>query len=269
MINVPDDTIWIDSTWARIGRFTGNGQSFIVKVTRLKIDSELRFYDENRWPDRPVPACFDKGWTDDGYFLVLEDLSGSHVGGHLVEIDDRYASDLGTALGRLHHGRVTKCAASSPNLYLAHVDKGLEELGDPWGQSLLTALREQMQHRELFGEVHGDVNPTNVLYRPGDTRIIDRQPFEWSLTHWSLAADLALAIIPYWPIEDRVRYEQVAIEAFVRASGFDEALVRRDYELAKWLTVLIVADWLIDANRQGMKWLWEAQWQRFLSSIGR
>lgn len=246
-----------------------DGRPLLIKVTKLDIDSELRFYEDNVWPDRPVPECLDKGKTADGYWILMEDLTETHRLAVKMPITEAYATDLGTAIGRLHRGR--NGCSDKPKIepYLEHIEKGLRMLGGTWRDDLRTNLLLQLEHRELFGEIHGDLNPTNLLVAPGDVRVIDRQPFEWSITHWSLAADLAGAITHVWEPADRIAHEGTAIAAFIASSGFPADLVRRDYEWSRWLSAGIVADWIGDENdRERMRWLWEAQWRRFRAAVG-
>ena len=58
--------------------------------------------------------------------------------------------------------------------------------------------------------MHGDVGEQNILVpRQGDRPLylIDRQPFNWSLTTWLGAYDLAYAMVIDWEVETRRRWE--------------------------------------------------------------
>jgi len=58
--------------------------------------------------------------------------------------------------------------------------------------------------------IHGDVGHNNILVtRDGDRPIyiIDRQPFDWSLTTWMGVNDLANALVLDWEVEIRRRLE--------------------------------------------------------------
>ena len=68
-----------------------------------------------------------------------------------------------------------------------------------------------------FTLIHGDVGHTNVLVpRDGDRPIyiIDRQPFDWSLTTWLGVYDLAYAMVLDWPVETRRRLEMPVLRRY-------------------------------------------------------
>ena len=58
--------------------------------------------------------------------------------------------------------------------------------------------------------IHGDIGHHNILVpRRGDRPIylIDRQPFNWSLTTWLGVYDLAYAMVLDWETDTRRQYE--------------------------------------------------------------
>ena len=87
------------------------------------------------------------------------------------------------------------------------------ELEPHWPDAILDLFAKHPQviiARNLvdngFTLIHGDVGQKNVLVpRNGDRPIyiIDRQPFDWSLTTWLGVYDLAYAIVLDWDIETR------------------------------------------------------------------
>ncbi|MEZ4767875.1 MAG: glycosyltransferase [Caldilineales bacterium] len=61
-----------------------------------------------------------------------------------------------------------------------------------------------------FALIHGDLNCTNIMVPQAGDRpvyVIDRQPFDWSLTTWLGVYDLAYAMVVDWPSELRRRWE--------------------------------------------------------------
>ncbi len=71
-------------------------------------------------------------------------------------------------------------------------------------------MRERTRDGAGFTLVHGDVNPGNVLTPisgAGPVYLIDRQPFDWSLTTWLGASDIAYMIVHRWDTELRRELE--------------------------------------------------------------
>ena len=57
-----------------------------------------------------------------------------------------------------------------------------------------------------FRLIHGDINPGNLLisHKGFDPiYIIDRQPFDWSLTTWLGVYNLSYFIVHWWDIDTR------------------------------------------------------------------
>lgn len=68
-----------------------------------------------------------------------------------------------------------------------------------------------------FTLINGDVGHNNILVpRRGDGPIylIDRQPFDWSLTTWLGVYDLAYAMVLDWEIETRRRLEMPVLRRY-------------------------------------------------------
>jgi len=73
------------------------------------------------------------------------------------------------------------------------------------------------QEANGFTLIHGDVGEKNILVpRHGDRPIyiIDRQPFNWSLTTWLGVYDLAYAMVLDWEIEIRRRLEVLILRRY-------------------------------------------------------
>ena len=68
-----------------------------------------------------------------------------------------------------------------------------------------------------FTLIHGDVGHNNILVpRTGDRPIyiLDRQPFDWSLTTWLGVYDLAYAIVLDWEVETRRQLEMSVLRRY-------------------------------------------------------
>jgi len=260
--------------------------------------SEVDYYmkDYVRLEGAPLPRCYDAAYEDGAYHLLLEDLSVTHRNRWDAAPTLLYGQAAGAALAKLHAhhwGAVSEDAADAAvdgmQRYLAYMMQGREPL--------LEALRDAPDaERRAFAErvfdklpaallrraadaagctlVHGDLNPGNILTRgeddSPDVRFIDRQPFDWSLTHWVGASDLAYLMGLWWEPEQRRAYEIDALRAYYEgllargaAADYPWDRLLRDYRLTLLQNVFVAASWCIDEReRSGMRWLWEAELDR-------
>jgi hypothetical protein len=168
----------------------------------------------------PIPHCYDACYDAvlEGYHLLLEDVSASHRNAHDVEPDPAYAEAFGRAVCRLHAfrwgavrwreiGAVAPTAAAIDR-YAVTSAAGFQRLleatqGDLHPGQTKTLRRVfarypaaiQSRAADLQGQivVHGDPNLGNLLLPrrwSGLLYLIDRQPFERSLTVWLGASEL-------------------------------------------------------------------------------
>ena len=124
--------------------------------------------------------------------------------------------------------------------------------------------------------VHGDLNPGNLLVpksRCGPVLLIDRQPFDWSLTRWLAVSDLALAMVPWWDTDVRRRLEPLVLEHYgeeLRAHGvadYPMSKLRDDYRLCLGMAIAVPVQWcVLEGDRERMRWLWSMQLQRALAA---
>ena len=124
--------------------------------------------------------------------------------------------------------------------------------------------------------LHGDPNPGNLLVpksRRGPVLLIDRQPFDWSLTRWLAVSDLALAMVPWWDTDVRRRLEPLVLEQYgeeLQARGvadYPMSKIRDDYRLCLGMAVAIPVEWcILEGDRERMRWLWSLQLRRALEA---
>ncbi len=120
-----------------------------------------------------------------------------------------------------------------------------------------------------FTIIHGDVGSANILVpRQGNypLYIIDRQPFNWSLTVWLGVYDIAYAIVLDWDIETRRQYE------FTMLKRYHEYLIKNgvynytweqlynDYKLCVVMSVYIATEYF----RSGVNGRWTHVWLSML-----
>jgi hypothetical protein len=202
-------------------------------------DSEVTYYtrDYVDVANAPLLRCYDGVYSDElkRYHILLDDVSESHIEAAEREPTLEYGLALAEGLAALHArwwgaGRLAE--AGAPIHGAEHIQRFVDiaepgvghilgrfsaELEPHWPDALHElyakhpqAIIERTQDDNGFTLIHGDVGYNNVLVpREGERPIyiIDRQPFDWSLTTWLGVYDLAYAIVLDWEVETRRQYE--------------------------------------------------------------
>jgi hypothetical protein len=133
------------------------------------------------------------------------------------------------------------------------------------------AMAERARDGAGFTLIHGDPNWNNILVpREGDRPlfIIDRQPFDWSLTVWLGVYDLAYALVLDWDIDERRRFELLLlkhyhaqlIERGIRDYPWER--LYEDYRLSVAMCVYVSIEWC----RGGINEPWTHVWLPMLQS---
>jgi Ser/Thr protein kinase RdoA (MazF antagonist) len=106
-----------------------------------------------------------------------------------------------------------------------------------------------------FTLIHGDVGENNVLApRQGDRPIyiIDRQPFDWSLTTWLGVYDLAYAMLLDWDTPSRRALEWPVLRRYHDAlqqrgvTGYSWERLVEDYRLTAAMAVTVAIEYARD-----------------------
>jgi hypothetical protein len=103
--------------------------------------------------------------------------------------------------------------------------------------------------------------------------VIDRQPFDWSLTTWLATYDLALPIVLWWDVETRRKHEARVLrhyhEHLVRRgiAGYSMAQLVDDYKLSAMMGIYVAAEWCWDGIREDKVWIWKPKLMRTLTAI--
>jgi hypothetical protein len=127
------------------------------------------------------------------------------------------------------------------------------------------AIIERTRNDNGFTIIHGDVGHNNILVpRDGDRPIyiIDRQPFDWSLTTWLGAYDLAYAMVLDWDVETRRRLELPVLRRYHHwliekgVSGYTWQRLYDDYRLCVAMGVYIATEYC----RGGVNSRWISEW---------
>ena len=270
------------------------------------LESEVDYYtrDYAGCDDAPLVPCYDARYSRSvgAYHILLDDLTETHQTTWQVTPTLEHALTLARSLATLHayrwgEARWEGTAGVMPSQatltrYIDHISKGLEPMlndvrGDVppvWETTLRRIFRthprlmvERTRNPEGFTLVHGDVNRGNVLAphaAEGKTYIIDRQPFDWSLTTWLAASDLAYMIIPWWEETSRRELEMPVL------TEYHAELVRRgvteypwdaflaDYRLCIFETVDTAVEWCgTEDDLRDKKWVWYPELQRAMAAF--
>ncbi len=257
-------------------------------------ESEVTYYtrDYKDIPHVPLIRCYDGAFSEEklNYHILLDDVSATHIEAAEKEPTLEYGLVLAEGLAALH-GRwwgaerlaEAKAPIHSPehiqrfvsiaepgvghilNRFSADLDAHwpelLRELYDKHPQAII----KRSQEPNGFTLIHGDVGHNNVLVpRVGEKPIyiIDRQPFNWSLTTWLGVYDLAYAMVLDWDIERRRRFEMAVLERYhshLTENGILDYTWERlfdDYKLCVAMGVYIATEYC----RGGVNERWLPVW---------
>lgn len=126
-----------------------------------------------------------------------------------------------------------------------------------------------------FTLIHGDVGHGNILVpRTADRPlyIIDRQPFDWSLTTWLGVYDLAYAIVLDWDVETRRRLEMPVLHRYHRwliqlgVEGYSWNQLLNDYRLSVAMGVYIAVEYCRGGINERWLHAWLPMLQRTLTA---
>lgn len=268
--------------------------------------SEVDYYarDYADLVDAPLPRCYDARYSATGrrYHLLLDDLGETHRNNWDSPPSGAYGRAVADALAALHGHRwgperlcavrATLPGPAEVDRYLAQVEPGLEPMlasaagaiDARWAGVLREVfvrhpplLRARTQEPAGFTLVHGDVNPGNVLSPragPGRTYLIDRQPFDWSLTTWLGVADVAYLMVHWWDTELRRRFELPTLrhyhEGLLRGGVGDYPWPQlvRDYKLCAVQSIYVAVEWCVsEEDRDGMRWVWLPQLEKAMAAF--
>lgn len=240
----------------------------------------------------PLIHCYDAAYSEQArrYHLLLDDLSETHVQAADKVPTLAYGLALADGLAAMHAhwwgaGRLDE--AGAPIHGAEHIRRFVA-FGEPGVDHILHYLADELEPRwpgllhalyarhppaiiertrddNGFALIHGDVGATNVLVPRDADRpiyIIDRQPFDWSLTTWLGVYDLAYAIVLDWDVETRRRlelpvlrrYHDRLVEHGVRGYPWERLL--DDYRLCVPMGVYIATEYC----RGGLNVRWIPVW---------
>jgi len=256
--------------------------------------SEVEYYtrDYVGLTGAPLLRCYDACYSEgqQGYHLLLQDVSGTHI--EAAEKTPALAYGLalveGLAILHAHYWGAERLAKANAPIHDANHIRRFVDISVPGAEHIIAHVSHELEphwptairrlcariaqvmvarSRELngFTVIHGDVGHRNVLTpRDGETPlyIIDRQPFNWSLTTWLGVYDVAYAIVLDWePALLRQwqrpllrHYQETLIRHGVQRYGWQH--LWDDYRLCAAMCVLIAVEYC----RGGINEKWRRAW---------
>lgn len=261
-------------------------------------DSEVAYYTRDYVDvgNAPLLCCFDAAYSRElnRYHLLLDDVSETHIEAYEKTPTLDYGLALAEGLATLHArwwGKARLAEAGTGGHDAKHIRNfvniawpGVGHIVERFSTDLEPHWTDLM--RELYAKhpqvmigrsedlngftlIHGDVGLANVLVPRDRNRplyIIDRQPFNWSLTVWLGVYDLAYAIVLDWDVELRReceipmlrRYHETLLQNGV--TNYNWERLHDDYRLCAAMGVYIAAEYC----RGGINERWRHVWMRML-----
>lgn len=241
----------------------------------------------------PLLTCYNAVYSAErgSYHILLDDVSATHAESHGRKPTLAYGMALAEGLACMHAhwwGAERLAAGDEPipgeaqiERYVAKARAGLKpmlqsvrgQIDPGWETTLYdifdhhpAKMVERTEDGSGFTLVHGDANPGNILAPlDGDTPVylVDRQPFDWSLTTWLGASDLAYMMVHWWDTGVRRELEMPILRRYhsclqargVNSYSWDQLLL--DYRLSMVNSVYVATEWCRnEEDCVEMKWAW-------------
>ena len=256
--------------------------------------SEVRYYtrDYTDVAGAPLVRCFDAAYDEDGawYHVLLEDLFSTHEVAFNKTPTLDYALALAEGFAAMHArwwgaGKLAEYGEKMPQVdkverFVDVARSGLGPLFDASAGELGSANVELIEEvfdrhpRALvnrigepsgFAVIHGDPNSTNILVpRCGDRPIyiLDRQPFDWSLTVWLAIYDLSYAIVHRWEPDMRWRLEEAMLHRYhdrlceLGVVEYSWEQLMDDYRLCASMNIYVVVESFAGGASEAVRARW-------------
>ena len=267
-------------------------------------DSEVTYYTKDYigLDNAPLLRCYNANYSKElgKYHLLLEDISETHTEASEKGPTIGYGLALAEGLAVLHarwwgEARLAEAhalihSAQHIQQFVEIAKPGVEHILQKFSQDLKPKWHQDLH--EIFGNhpsamimrtsdqngftiIHGDVGCGNVLVpRRGERPIyiIDRQPFNWSLTVWLGVYDLAYAIVLDWDIETRRQHEISILKQYHAHLIKNDILnysweqLYNDYRLCVVMCVYIATEYCRGGINEKWVHVWLPMLQRALTA---
>jgi hypothetical protein len=267
--------------------------------------SEVNYYTRDYLgvTDAPIPRCYDAAFSagQQRYHILMDDLSQTHVEAYTKTPTLAYGLALAEALASLHAHwwGAERLAAGGEPIPSAQAIQRFVEVARPGADHILAACADDLAPhwpqaiRELldwhpqamiertrsgagFTLIHGDVNGGNVFVPIDGVRplfIVDRQPFDWSLTTWLGVYDLSYAIVHRWDPALRRQWEQPILchyLACLHARGVNDYAWDQfyaDYRLCAAMSVYVAIEWCRGGLNEATRPYWLPMLQKAMTAF--
>ena len=268
--------------------------------------SEVDYYSRDYvdLKDAPIPCCYDAVYSveQQRYHILMDDLGDTHRNNWGVAPTLAYGRAVAEGLAALHAhwwgasrlrtGEHTLPSAAVIDRYIEHIRPGLAPMlesiqgeADPaWAGALRDIFKhhpakmiERTANPDGFTLIHGDPNPGNILSPiAGATPvyIVDRQPFDWSLTTWLGVSDIAYMMVHWWETDLRRQLEFQVLRRYHESlvgrgvSGYTWEQLVDDYNLCAVQSIYVATEWCVhDEDRTNMRWVWLPQLQKAMAAF--
>lgn len=267
--------------------------------------SEVHFYarDYIGVPDVPILHAYDALYSDElsRYHILMDDLSDTDIAAEFKTPTLEYGLALAEGFAAMHAhwwGKKRLAEGNHPIHDADHITRFVDiarpgaghiianasdHLKPHWTDMILDVyahnpqkIIERAQNLDGFTLIHGDANSLNILVPRNNNRplyIIDRQPFDWSLTTWLAVYDLAYAMILDWDVEIRRQleipilrhYHAQLIQHGITDYSWDQLF--EDYRLCVAMGIYVATEWCRGNFSQRHFDIWMPMLQRTLTAI--
>jgi hypothetical protein len=250
----------------------------------------------------PLVRCYDAIFSGEKmcYHVLMDDLSETHVEAEQKAPTLEYGMALADGLAILHarwwgasrfselgermHSakKIQRFVDISECGVAVILDRYANTLEPHWPAVLRTlfekyprVILERARDDNGFTVIHGDVGQKNILVPRDADRpiyIIDRQPFDWSLTIWLGVYDLAYAIVLDWDVEARRLWEIPILRRYhdqlIRngVTGYTWEQLLDDYRLCAVMCVFTAAEYFRDIGNGQWVHVWLSMLRRSLTA---
>ncbi len=250
----------------------------------------------------PLIRCYDAAYSEAQrrYHLLLDDVSETHIEAAAKAPTLGYGLALADGLAALHAhwwGAQKLAEAGAPMHSAEHIHRFVDiaepgvghilnqfsnELQPHWPEMMRSfyarhpqRMIERTRDPNGFTLIHGDVGHNNILVpRDGERPIyiIDRQPFDWSLTTWLGVYDLAYAMVLDWEIETRRQLEVPVLQHYHASllqrgvSNYPCEQLWDDYWLCVAMGVYIATEYCRGPGGASMVAIWLPMLRRSLTA---
>jgi hypothetical protein len=148
----------------------------------------------------------------------------------------------------------------------------IENLTEQWPRWMSSRTQQTPHHLTLL---HGDSHMANFLLpkNDGETYLIDRQPFDWSLTCWLGVKDLTYMMVQFWYPTYRHRVEEMVLRSYhaeLVAQGvknYTWEQLWQDYRLCVIQSLYGPLAWCTYDLVEDTAWIWNTQLNYTLDAI--